>query len=200
MLILPSLKEKSKDLSELDSERSQNTIQIIKGTLSSLDNKVSFVNDVKYNVKKDELRDIVKAFSNKIQTIRFEYESLDQLESANMHLGLKDSQSPDEGTLMYRIKSWSQIKDRVDRYADDYEFQSDKVKNAVLGFKENVKDNPYITCARLMEWETNINRIDLDNFARLRSLKTDFETHGVNGPTFKKMLEGIKAYKKRVLY
>lgn len=194
---LDSLKHlmKSKDLSELESERSQQTIQIIKGTLYSLDDKTSFVNDVEYNVKKDELRDIVKAFSNKIQTMRFEHESLDQLERASMHLGAKDSRSPDEGTLMHRIKSWSQIKERVDRYGNDYDFQSDKVKNAVLGFKEDVKNNPYITCSKLMDGETITNRLDLDNLSTLRNLKNEFSQHNTNGPTFKKMLEGIKAYK-----
>jgi hypothetical protein len=194
---LDGMKElmKIKDLEFLDSERSQKTVQYMKNMSFSLENKSAFINDVEYNAKFDELKDILKQFSNKIQTMRNEHEVLGQLDGASIHLGTKDSLPPDEGTLMHRINTWTKIKNTVDTFGPEYDFYSNNAEYAIMKQKANVQDNNYITCGKLISAEHEVNRLNLDSLNTLKNLKDEFTQHGVNGQTFKQIIEGIKAYK-----
>lgn len=194
---LASMKELMavRNLDVLETDKSQFVVRYIQNKVAELQSKPSFINDVEYNAKLDDLRDISRSFSNKIQTMRDEHDTLEKLHSVNFNLGDKNSLPPDEGTLMHRIRAWDLVKDRVDRFGPSYEFYTDAAQEAIAKNKADVKDNNYIVCARLLDGQHNINRLDLESFTTLRRLKDEFAKHDVNGPTFKKILDGIQAYK-----
>lgn len=186
---------KNRDLDVLESEESQFIIRSIKGIQKSLEHKTSFVNDVEYNAKLEELLDINKAYSNKIQTMRNEHDIAEKIVSETMILKDKNSLPLDEGTLLHRISTWNKIKNTVDNYKDHYEFYSEKDEAVIKQAKSDVEDNKYITCAKLISAETTISRLDLNDYNTLQRLKDEFDKDGINGSTFKKVLEGVAAYR-----
>lgn len=186
---------KNKDLDLLESEESQFIVRSIKGMRNSLEHKSSFVNDVEYNAKLEELIDINRAYSNKIQTMRNEHDIAEKIVGETMLLKDKNSLPLDEGSLLHRISSWNKVKNTVDNYKDHYEFYSEKDEAIIKQAKSDVEDNKYITCAKLISAETTISRLDLNDYHTLQRLKDEFDKDGINAPTFKKVLEGVAAYR-----
>lgn len=186
---------KNKDLDLLESEESQFIVRSIKGMRNSLEHKSSFVNDVEYNAKLEELIDINRAYSNKIQTMRNEHDIAEKIVGETMLLKDKNSLPLDEGSLLHRISSWNKVKNTVDNYKDHYEFYSEKDEAIIKQAKSDVEDNKYITCAKLISAETTISRLDLNDYHTLQRLKDQFDKDGINAPTFKKVLEGVAAYR-----
>lgn len=197
LVTLDSVKElmKSRDFEFLESEESKRKVRLLNNMSSSLEHKSAFINDVEYNVKYDELKGIIKQFSNKIQTMRSEHETLERLDSVGFNLGDKNNLPPDEGTLMHRIQAWEKIKNRVDLFGPEYDFYSSTAESKITFYKDNVKDNNYIVCARVMAGESELNKMNLDSLYTMKKLKYEFEQHNIEGPTFKKMLDSINAYK-----
>lgn len=186
---------KNRDLDVLESEESQFIVRSIKGMRNSLEHKSSFINDVEYNAKLEELLNINREYSNKIQTMRNEHNIAEKILDEKMLLKDKDSLPPDEVSLLHRISSWNKIKNTVDNYKDYYEFYSEKDEAVIKQAKSDVEDNKYITCAKLISAELTISRLDLDDYNTLKRLKDEFDKDGINGPTFKKVLEGVAAYR-----
>jgi hypothetical protein len=186
---------KNRDLDVLESEESQLIVRAIKGIRNSLEHKSSFVNDVEYNAKLEELIEINRAYSNKIQTMRNEHDVAEKILGETMLLKDKDSLPLDEGTLLHRISGWNRVKNTVDNYKDHYEFYSEKDEAVIKQAKSDVEDNKYITCAKLISAETTLSRLDLNDYHTLQRIKDEFDKDGLNGPTFKKVLEGVAAYR-----
>lgn len=97
---------RSRDLSFVDNNESKKVAMYLKNTLSTIQESIFFSNDITFNKKYEDLREKLKEYGNKVQTMRNEEEHCNFLKQYSDFTGKKDSLPKDEGTLFHRIESW----------------------------------------------------------------------------------------------
>ena len=185
---------RSRDLSFVDNNESKTVAMYLKKTLSTIQESIFFSSDITFNKKYEDLRDKLKEYGNKVQTMRNEEEHCNFLKQYSDFTGKKDDLPKDEGSLFHRIESWGLIKKEVDKYnLDNYEFYSESSEKQIIQHKKDLVDNNYIICSRLKNAQFFTSNLMLTDISSLNRIQSEFDDNKFEGKTFKVIKDGLKA-------